>query len=91
MNRKPYLVEFGYHCHNYVAFEEFDEALVFYEGYSVAKNREPNYGTFSTDDGPRIVNLDHTDGSEDGNSSGLTQEQKEAIDAVDEMIKKDKN
>jgi hypothetical protein len=85
--RKPprlcYEAQFGFQCEHITAFATFPEALLFYRGYvACSKEREDEEGPSGLDYGPRIVNTDRADGSEDGNPSGLTQEEREAIEEV---------
>jgi hypothetical protein len=59
------------------AFATFDLALAYYRGYVEAIGR-----CFTRPALPRVVNTDRRDGSEDGNDSGLSDEEREALEAI---------
>ncbi len=75
----PYVVEFGSALHERVRFATFELALAFYRGYSAAKSAHWNERQSHMDDGPRLRNIDRADGSEDGNPSGLSEDEKEML------------
>jgi hypothetical protein len=81
--RKPYAVQFGFQCEQSETFATFAEALLFFRGYLEAVRIERGSKVPPCrQDGPRIVNTDRHDGSEDGNYGGLTQEEREAVEEV---------
>jgi hypothetical protein len=81
----PYEVQFGYCCNEKVAFASFDFALTFLRGY-LSCLRTNGRADDSSDDGPRIVNVDNIDGADDAGEAarhGLTIAEWEALQDAD--------
>lgn len=63
------------------AFASFDLARAYYRGYCEAARRHNERSGLSSYL-PRIVNTERADGSEDGNESGLSEDERNAIDEI---------
>lgn len=75
--RKPYAVQYGPACSESATFATFGEALAFYRGYWAALMSQPSIVPSGAQ--CRIVNTDRLDGAEDGNPSGLTEDERELL------------
>lgn len=83
VSRLPYAVQYGPACSESATFATFGEALAFWRGFNAGKSYRITSvdpaKLFGHDDGPRIVNTDRLDGAEDGNPSGLTEDEREQL------------
>jgi len=74
--RMCYEVQFGTYCAATSPFATFAEALAFYRGFKIGDRGRSRPLDL------RIVNTERADGSEDGNETGLSDEEREAIEEV---------